>query len=131
MPQTTQFEANPQPPTCADCPKFRDFQDSQNGGWCSVFDQVTSTHHSRTETCDGTIESQNQQQNRLTAMVELVTHELDIDPEEGFIFPKDSQIIEVSVPELSRLAVEAVIGSQHEFNGYYIAGFWEPEEAES
>ncbi|MEA5512242.1 hypothetical protein VB715_20940 [Crocosphaera sp. UHCC 0190] len=63
-------------------------------------------------------------------MVELVTHELDIDPEEGFIFPKDSQIIEINVIELSRLAVEAVIASHDEFKGYYIAGFWKPQEAE-
>ncbi|MEA5537080.1 hypothetical protein [Crocosphaera sp. XPORK-15E] len=130
MPQTKAFKPTPsvQPcPTCADCPKFRDFRDARNRGWCSAFDKVTRLHHTRTSTCDTTIESQSKQQNRLTVMVELVTHELDIDPERGFTFPKHEQVIEVSMTEVSRKAVEQAILPHREFNDYYIAGFWEPQ----
>ena len=64
-------------------------------------------------------------------MVELLTHELETDPEEGFSYPKDSQVIEIGVPDVSRQAVEQVIAAHKEFNGYYIARFWEPYEEDN
>ena len=116
--------------TCADCPQFRDFHDARKRGWCSVFGEITRSHNPRTGICDVTLNRQAKQQNRLTVMVELVSHELDIDPENGVTFPKDTQVIEVTVPVRSRQAVERAIAYHREFQGYFIAGFWEPEKEE-
>ena len=89
-----------------------------------MFDKVTRTHHPRTEIGNATIAIQSKQQNGLTVMVQLITHELEISEEHPV--PKDSQLIEIAVPELSMQSVEQVVASHSEFQGYYVAGFWEP-----
>ncbi len=126
MTQSIASQTRTQRETCIDCPKFRNFYDERSRGWCSAFDKVTRTHHPLTLTCNATIAIQSKVQSRQTVMVELITHELDIN--EQHPMPKDSQTIEIGVPEVSRQAVEQVISAQKEFSGYYVARFWEPYE---
>ncbi|PSB08786.1 hypothetical protein C7B62_15605 [Pleurocapsa sp. CCALA 161] len=39
-------------PTCAQCPHFNDYQESNGRGWCRLFEQAAKTHHHRTNDCD-------------------------------------------------------------------------------
>ncbi|MEM8779411.1 MAG: hypothetical protein AAGF26_11175 [Cyanobacteria bacterium P01_G01_bin.49] len=147
MPQLTAFRPNRSlqaSETCSNCPNFQNFYDERSRGWCSHFDQVTRTHHPRTATCNATIGVPSHRacpvgnlagvarkvQSHQSVMVELITHELDIDPEDGFTSPKDEQTIKIDVPKIFRQVVEQVIASHQKFTGYYVARFWKPEEDE-
>ncbi len=43
--------------TCASCPYFQDFGESNGRGWCATFDQVARLDHERTGACDAEIEA--------------------------------------------------------------------------
>ncbi|MBW4533211.1 MAG: hypothetical protein KME09_04675, partial [Pleurocapsa minor HA4230-MV1] len=38
--------------TCAQCPHFNDYQETNGRGWCGLFEQAAKTHHRRTNDCD-------------------------------------------------------------------------------
>ena len=51
--------------TCASCPYFQDFSESNGRGWCATFDQMARLDHERTGACDTEIqalENETQQQ---------------------------------------------------------------------
>ena len=43
--------------TCESCPEFNDFNEQRGRGLCKVFDQVTYRHHSLTQDCLTSLES--------------------------------------------------------------------------
>ena len=43
--------------TCASCPYFQDFSESNGRGWCATFDQMARLDHERTGACDTEIEA--------------------------------------------------------------------------
>ena len=110
---------------CADCPMFSDFQDSRNRGWCSAFDKLARTHHPRTNDCQFAIkEKEREEQNSIQVAVTLCSHELDIDPDDGHIEPKEERIISLSVKEITKKAVyKAFEEHQNDFPGFYILAY--------
>ena len=51
--------------TCANCPYFQDFGESNGRGWCSAFDQMARQQHEQTGDCEQEIkalEKESQQQ---------------------------------------------------------------------
>lgn len=113
-----------QPPlveaTCATCPYFEDYKDARNRGWCREFDQVTRTHHRRTQICDLVLRSL---KSTKTFMVELESEEIE-DDGNGHAVPVDSQIVEVKVTDSTRGAIEKAISLKDDLKGYQIVGFW-------
>ncbi len=110
-------------PKCADCPMFLNFEGTRNRGWCSAFSRIARTYHPRTNSCELAIE-EHQEQNQVEVAVTLCSHELDIDEDEGFSYPKDERVISLFVEEVTRKAVtEAFEVHQHEFPGYYILSY--------
>ena len=108
---------------CADCPMFSDFQDSRNRGWCSAFEKLARTHHPLTNDCQFAIK-EHEEQNSIQVSVTLCSHELDIDPDDGHIEPKEERIISLSVKEITKKAVyEAFEAHKHNFPGFYILAF--------
>ena len=44
--------------TCADCPQFKDLNESNGRGWCTLFDHQARKHHTLTNDCVQQIESE-------------------------------------------------------------------------
>ena len=110
-------------PTCADCPMFSNFKGTRNRGWCSAFSRIARTYHPRTNSCELAIEEY-QRKNKVEVAVTLCSHELAIDEDEGFSYPKDERVISLFVKEVTRKAVtEAFEAHQHEFPGFYILSY--------
>ena len=110
-------------PTCIDCPLFLNFEGTRNRGWCGAFNKVARTYHPRTNTCELAIKEY-QEQKPIEVAVTLCSHELAIDEDEGFPYPKEERVISFIVEEVTRKAVhKAFEAHQHEFPGFYIAGY--------
>ncbi len=109
--------------TCADCPMFSNFEGTRNRGWCSAFSHLARTYHPRTNSCELAIKEY-QEKNPVEVAVTLCSHELDIDEDEGFIYPKEERVISFFVEEMTRQAVyKAFEAHQHEFPGFYILDY--------
>ncbi len=109
--------------TCSECPMFLDFEGDRNRGWCSAFERMARTYHPRTNSCELAIKEY-QEQNPIEVAVTLCSHELDIDEDEGFIFPKEERVISFFVEEVTKKAVyKAFEAHQHEFPGFYILDY--------
>ncbi len=109
--------------TCADCPMFLDFQGTRNRGWCSAFERMARTYHPRTNSCELAIKEY-QEKNPVEVAVTLCSHELEIDEDEGFSYPKEERVISFFVEEVSKKAVyQAFEAHQSQFPGFYIADY--------
>ncbi len=109
--------------TCALCSMFLDFEGSRNRGWCSAFERMARTYHPRTNSCELAIKEY-QQKNPVEVAVTLCSHELAVDEDEGFTYPKEERVITFFVEEVTRKAVyEAFSHHQHEFPGFYILSY--------
>ena len=109
--------------TCAECPMFSNFEGTRNRGWCSAFNHLARTYHPRTNSCELAIKKY-QEQNPVEVAVTLCSHELDIDEDEGFPYPKEQRVISFFVEEVNRKAVtEAFEAHKHEFPGFYILSY--------
>ena len=102
---------------------FSNFEDARNRGWCQAFEKMARTYHPRTNICELTIKQQTELE-PVEVSVTLYSHELEIDEEEGFTYPKEKRFISFFVPEVTEKAVQqAFQPHQHEFEGFYIAYF--------
>ena len=102
---------------------FLDWQGTRNRVWCSAFSHMARTFHPRTNSCELAIKEY-QEQNPIEVAVTLCSHELAIDEDEGFTYPKEERVISFFVEEVTRQAVyKAFSEHQHEFPGLYIADY--------
>ena len=109
--------------TCAECSMFLNFEGSRNRGWCSAFERMARTYHPRTNSCELAIKEY-QQKNPVEVAITLCSHELAVDEDEGFTYPKEERVISFIVPEFSRKAVyQAFEAHQHKFPGFYILDY--------
>ncbi len=109
--------------TCTDCPMFLDFRGTRNRGWCHAFNHLARTYHPRTNSCELAIKEY-QKKNPVEVAVTLCSHELAVDEDEGFTYPKEERVITFFVEEVTRKAVtEAFEPHQHEFPGFYILSY--------
>ena len=109
--------------TCSQCPMFLNFEGTRNRGWCSAFNHLARTYHPRTNSCELAIKEY-QQKNPVEVQVTLCSHELAIDSDEGFTYPKEERVISFFVEEVTKKAVyKAFEVHQSLFPGFYIAGY--------
>ena len=109
--------------TCADCPLFSNFDGTRNRGWCSGFNRLARTYHPCTNSCKLAIKEY-QEQNPVEVAVTLCSHELAIDEDEGFPYPKEERVISFFVEEVSKTEVyQAFAPYQSQFPGFYIASY--------
>ena len=63
MTQTTVIATTPaQKSTCATCPKFNNYNESNGRGWCLAFDRSARKHHQLTSDCQNALESEQLQE---------------------------------------------------------------------
>ncbi len=48
--------------TCSTCPKFKDYNESNGRGWCTLFDHQARRHHQLTNDCIQQIETEQLQE---------------------------------------------------------------------
>ena len=109
--------------TCSNCPMFLNFEGTRNRGWCSAFNHLARTYHPRTNSCELAIKEY-QEKNHVEVQVTLCSHELAIDEDEGFPYPKEERVISFFVEEVTKTAVyKAFEAHQHEFTGFYILSY--------
>jgi len=113
------------PSTCATCPFFCDFYD-RDRGLCEVFERVFKKHNPRTSDCDRSIETLLKQPKTCSAMVELITSEVE-DDGNGQPVPIDSRTVEVNVAQPMRGLVELEIATQKALQGWQVTTFWQSD----
>jgi hypothetical protein len=112
--------------TCQSCPFFDDYQDERERGWCRGFDRPARLHHPKTPDCEQVSQPPFQ-----TVRVELHTLAVE-DDGYGYPVPVDSQVIEVTVNQLTREAVETALQPLLNLSEWVVTDFWQPEpESES
>ncbi len=107
--------------TCQSCAFFNDYTDERGRGWCRAFEQPARRHHRRTPECALVT-----QQSLKTVRVELYTKAVEDD---GFGYPVvvDSQVIELTVPQITTEAIEVALHSLFDLSEWVIGCCWEPE----
>jgi hypothetical protein len=126
MPQTSVLS---QPPslskvcTCADCPLFRDLEDTRGRGWCDTFDRVTRRHHKATDSCYLALKALLEEQ-PVPLKVQLDSKELD--QEEEHPLPLHSFVADVRVSKPTEPYVKEAIEELGLSESYDISSYWIP-----
>jgi hypothetical protein len=123
----TKVLSQPQTPlkvsSCADCPFFRDLEDSRGRGWCDTFDLVTRTHHKATDSCHLALKALLDKQ-PVPIKVKLDSKELD--QEEEFPLPLHSFVADVRVSKPTEPYVKEAVSALGFFEDYNISNYWIP-----
>jgi hypothetical protein len=110
-------------PCCADCPLFRDLEDSRGRGWCDTFDRVTRRHHKATDSCHLALKALLDKQ-PVPVKVQLDSKELD--EEEEFSLPLHSFVADVCVSKPTELYVKEAVSALGLSESYNIFQYWIP-----
>lgn len=92
--------------TCANCPLFRDLEDSRGRGWCDTFDRVTRRHHKATDSCHLALKALLDKQ-PVPVKVQLDSKELE--EEEEYPLPLHSFVADVCVSKPTEPYVKAAV----------------------
>ncbi|WP_013321017.1 hypothetical protein [Gloeothece verrucosa] len=107
--------------TCESCTFFEDYQDERDRGWCHAFNQSARKHHPKTHDCElVSIEPPK------TVKVQLHSKAVEED-DCGYAVPVDSVVIDLTVNEITRNALETALQSLLDLSEWAIADFWQPE----
>jgi hypothetical protein len=118
-----QPQTSSQVSTCADCPLFRDLEDTRGRGWCDTFDRVTRRHHKATDSCHLALKALLDKQ-PVTVKVRLDSKELD--EEEEFPLPLHSFVADVRVSKPTESCVKTAVEQLGLSESYDIAQYWIP-----
>ena len=118
-----QPQTSSQVSTCADCPLFRDLEDTRGRGWCDTFDRINRRHHRATDSCHLALKALLDEQ-PVPIKVKLDSKELD--QEEEYPLPLHSFVADVCVSKPTEPYVKEAVSALGFSDGYDISSYWIP-----